>query len=253
MYHASYKAHQDVTDHWTCASEMDPKFEQLYMTALEVLVTYIPLIVISITQFFAYKSLKRSTELFGKSDKRMRIMKQVFNTFIIVIVVFFLLTTPVSFLILFYYWYHDKKYLEAHLNLIDDIFGVLNLFVSMNSCVNPLIYGGVNDRVARFFNSRFRKRRLFNASFRKRGNATYRKGSRETTELTDFNQCDYSFPSYSVIKTSFRPSISIASDEICLQSMKMVKRSKVKEEPKKKGKTKTRQKQDDMYPELNPN
>ena len=204
-HYASYIPHPKQKDHWICKSTMDMNFERAYMTSLELLVVYIPLVVISVTQYHAYKSLQQSAIQFGMTNRRMRIMKQVFNTFIIVVAVFFLLTTPISFLILFYYWYNDREYLKSNEDLINDIFSALNLLVTMNSCVNPVIYGSVNDRVVHFFHS------------------TIRKKSNDVIKHDAPSRCDFSFPSYHMIRAAYRPSL-VVSEEICMQSIKLVKR-----------------------------
>ena len=90
-------------------------------------------------------------------ERRARVMRRVFNKFIVVIVVFFVLTTPLSVLILFYYW-HDIEYLAQHFDHIDYLYEVFRLLMTINSSVNPLIYCGLGEKVTCFFNSNFRKR-----------------------------------------------------------------------------------------------
>ena len=128
-----------------------------YVTAMIIVVTYIPIIIISTTQYCAYRSLQKSSEQFGMDERRARVMRRVFNKFIVVIVVFFVLTTPLSVLILFYYW-HDIEYLAKHFDHIDYLYEVFRLLMTINSSVNPLIYEGLGEKVACFFNSNFRKR-----------------------------------------------------------------------------------------------
>ena len=73
----------------------------------------------------------------------------------------------------------------------------------MNSCVNPVIYGSVNEKIVNFFHS-------------------VRKRSHEVHRQDVLSQCDYSFPSYSMIKAAYRPSL-VVSEEICMQSINLIK------------------------------
>ena len=154
--YTNYLPYPGKKDHWICESTMSFNFTQVYTIAQVTIATFIPLLIISITQHQAYKSLKKSSEQFGIDERRIRVMKKVLNKFIVVIVVFFLFTTPISVLTLFLQWYADPSKLDY--DLINDSFSVLDLLMTVNSCANPIIYGGLDEKVVQFINSHFRKR-----------------------------------------------------------------------------------------------
>ena len=141
MYHHIYETHVSFSKNWQCKLKLDLHG---YLTAFDIFVSAIPMIIICVVQTQTYKQLQRSARQFRGSSNRIRTMKRVFRTFAVVAAVFFLLTTPLSIFKVVFVWVLSKGKMSP---IIPHTYHSLTLLMAMNSCANPLIYGRIHIRL----------------------------------------------------------------------------------------------------------
>ena len=113
-----------------------------YITVIACLISLFPLMLICIFQILTYRELQRSTHNFPPNSNRIRTMRQVLRTFIVVASVFFCLTTPFCIFSLLGFWVQIIGVLST--DVISKMYRSFALLMTINSAVNPLIYGKVH-------------------------------------------------------------------------------------------------------------
>ena len=129
-----------------CKFTMPSKPSLYYYTVLSVLQPLLPLCIIAVVQYLAYRELQRSIQQFGENNHRIRIIKQTSLTFIVVVVVFFILCVPISLFGLSF-WFIEIQ------TPIPKKYQILFLLETCNSSANPLIYGRVERPILQVYRS----------------------------------------------------------------------------------------------------
>ena len=127
-----------------------------YITVIACLISLFPLMLICIFQILTYRELQRSTHNFPPNSNRIRTMKRVLRTFIVVAAVFFCLTTPYCMFRLLGFWVQIIGVLST--DVISKMYRSFALLMTINSAVNPLIYGKVHKKLSSFVVHLFVKR-----------------------------------------------------------------------------------------------
>ena len=127
-----------------------------YITVIACLISLFPLMLICIFQILTYRELQRSIHKFPPNSNRIRTMKRVLRTFIVVAAVFFCLTTPYCMFRLLGFWVQIIGVLST--DVISKMYRSFALLMTINSAVNPLIYGKVHKKLSSFVVHLFVKR-----------------------------------------------------------------------------------------------
>ena len=127
------------------------EIRQKYWTFTGLMITFVPFVLISLIQLFAYKALKQSVTKFNKNSQQMLRMKRVFKTFTTVAATFFCLSMPLSVYTLIDLWCMGKEFRRANLSLRGRLFAAFTVLLSLNTCANPLIYGRLHKKLMKLF------------------------------------------------------------------------------------------------------
>ena len=113
-----------------------------------LLMNFIPLAVVVITQIVSYRAIKKSAEQFNFNEARVKTMKRIRKTFIRVAILFFTLVTPASTTLIFLYYTYifHRDFFELHCELPLKLYPFFNLLLAVNSIVNPFIYAKIQKR-----------------------------------------------------------------------------------------------------------
>ena len=115
--------------------------------------TFLPLIVISITQGLSYFALKKSTRDMSitSNPTRIRQIRRVNRGFAVVVIAFFVMTTPSGVLALWlsYNARRNSNFIEENIDLLVQLTGVLYFILIANSATNPLIYSRLDRKIRR--------------------------------------------------------------------------------------------------------
>ena len=131
-----------------CFRMLGPKSEQAYLASWNTISIFLPLMTIIIIQYHAYNVLKHSSDQLTKDAIRIRSLKKVFRTFLVVIAVFFLLTAPATIFDL-YVWHimvHHRPIFVSKVSFFHKLRCIFYIILSLNSCVNPLIYANLGTK-----------------------------------------------------------------------------------------------------------
>ena len=180
MYYMQHSniSQTDGKDIYTCTmGHYPPTFYSFtYWVCQLVLLSFIPMIIITVTNVSMFKLLGKQPKLESTSEekKRTQKIKKMSKTFFIVFVTYFMLTLPhgIAVLIVQYYFKYDLEYLIENITIHGGTIikwsdGTLLLFV-FNSCVNAFIYGKAHLKVMKIVRSkcgRYKSNRRATAPF----------------------------------------------------------------------------------------
>ena len=145
FYYHKYISYPEEQGHWYCAFFTGGKLQALALLTKDILlISILPLPILIFLQIALYRAIVHSSQQFQLDANRIRTMKRVRKTFCTVILAFFVLTVPAGTYfvvingIIYYTSYVTKYTLELS--------RFFNILLTLNSCVNPLIYSKIHRR-----------------------------------------------------------------------------------------------------------
>ena len=151
FYRKEYKPYPNQPRYWACSVNLYVKQWLILSIKNSLLSSFIPLPILITLQVATYRAIVKSARQFQVDSNRMRTMKRVRESFCIVILAFFLLTFPVSiFSITAYSILNVNPHIRSDsLNLLYQLSNFFNKLLTLNSCVNSLIYSKIHRRCVR--------------------------------------------------------------------------------------------------------
>ena len=149
FFYSSYERYS--RNNWSCALNL-PGIKKLATAVKDALMTsFIPIPIIITVQVLSYRELLKSINGFDIRYNHIRRSKKVAQTFKKITISFFLLTTPavVYFVFVQYLGRFHHHIILSHRELFSTLPRCFNIFVAINSCVNPFLYSKIQRRFTR--------------------------------------------------------------------------------------------------------